>query len=434
MAVESPPDLFPYELPKLDLLRQCVHCGLCLPTCPTYSILGDEADSPRGRIFQMIALVDGHIQPEGDFEEHIYCCLDCRACETACPSGVKFGELVEAARGQIESRRRRPLGERLLRRLIFAGLFPHPSRLAAAVGLARLYQRSRLRSLLRATGLLKLLPRRLEEMEALMPDLPGPLVTPPMPEITPAIGERRYRVGMVSGCVQSQVFAGINADTACVLAENGCEVWAPPQQRCCGALHVHAGERALAVELARRNIAAFSGRQLDAIIINAAGCGAALKEYHLLLEHDPQWSERAAEFSHKVKDVSEFLAEIGIKPPPGRLPEKVAYHEACHLAHGQKVRQQPRQLLRAIPGLELVEIKESDWCCGSAGIYNVTQPELAGKLLQRKMENLIRSGAQTVAVGNPGCILQIASGVRAGGLSMRVVHPVELLARAYRGD
>ncbi|WP_376794273.1 (Fe-S)-binding protein [Thermogemmatispora sp.] len=441
-----------------QLMRQCIHCGFCLPTCPTYALLGVEMDSPRGRIYQMQAVAEGRIAISPEFIEHMYCCLGCRACETACPSGVQFGKLIEAAREQIQLEIERmeqaptsqpPGGSsaaalesgttRLLRRAFFDFLLPSRLLLTLFFTTLKVYQRSGLQSLVHATGLLDLvnaLPTpfrgQLKTPEALMATARGDLFPRPLPEVTPALGERRYRVGFISGCIMDQVFRDVNEATIRVLAANGCEVITPPQQRCCGALHVHAGEARRGRELARYNIDVFESYHCDAIIINSAGCGSNLKEYGHLLADDPLYAERAAAFSAKVKDISEFLASIDLNREMGEVPLTVTYHDACHLIHGQKIKQQPRRLLQSIPGLRLVELKEADWCCGSAGIYNITNQELAGKLLERKMQHVAATGAQAVVTGNPGCMMQIALGIRERGLKMQVLHPVELLDRAYR--
>nr|BBH95855.1 glycolate oxidase iron-sulfur subunit [Thermogemmatispora argillosa] len=441
-----------------QLMRQCIHCGFCLPTCPTYALLGVEMDSPRGRIYQMQAVAEGRIAISPEFVEHMYCCLGCRACETACPSGVQFGKLIEAAREQIQleieraeqaSARASANGTasaslespttRLLRRAFFDLLLPSRSMTTLLFAALKLYQRSGLQALVHATGLLDLvnaLPTpfrgQLKTPEALMATARGPLFARPLPEITPALGQRRYRVGFISGCIMDQVFRDVNEATIRVLAANGCEVITPPQQCCCGALHVHAGEARRGRELARHNIDVFEAYHCDAIIINSAGCGSNLKEYGHLLADDPLYAERAAAFSAKVKDISEFLTSIELNQDMGEIPLTVTYHDACHLIHGQKIKQQPRRLLQSIPGLRLVELKEADWCCGSAGIYNITNQDLASKLLERKMNNIAATGAEAVVTGNPGCMMQIALGIRERGLRMRVLHPVELLDQAYR--
>jgi glycolate oxidase iron-sulfur subunit len=450
-----------------DLMRQCIHCGFCLPTCPTYAVLGTEMDSPRGRIYQMQAVAEGRMAISADFVEHMYCCLGCRACETACPSGVQFGKLIEAAREQIQlevTRHPGPpetvhptttdieqhtpvpapqpttkLAERALRRFFFDLMLPSRTVTSLVFAGLKIYQRSGLQSFARKSSLLErvnALPTpfqgKLTTPEALMPQASGDLLPKPLPEITPALGPRRYRVGFISGCIMDQIYRDINEATIRVLAANGCEVITPVSQQCCGALHVHAGEGERGRELARHNIDVFEPFACDAIIINSAGCGSNLKEYGHLLRDDPVYAERAQAFSAKVKDISEFLITIEPKATPGELPYTVAYHDACHLAHGQKIKQQPRQLLKRIPNLKLVELKEADWCCGSAGIYNITNQEMASKLLDRKMQNIIASGASIIATGNPGCMMQIALGARERGLELQVLHPVQLLDEAYR--
>jgi glycolate oxidase iron-sulfur subunit len=421
-----------------DLIRQCIHCGFCLPTCPTYAVLGVEMDSPRGRIYQMQAVADGRMSISPEFIEHMYCCLGCRACETACPSGVQFGKLIESAREAIEAiapQQHSPT-ERLLRRAAFGAILP--SRLLTLLlftGL-KLYQRSGAQSLVRKLGMLDHIPGplagKLKEPEALLPSIEGPLLPGTLPAITPPLGKQHYRVGFISGCIMDQVFRDINEASIRVLAANGCEVVTPPEQRCCGALHVHSGEAERGRALARANIEAFEQWGCDYVIINSAGCGSNLKEYGHLLRDDPMYSERAATFSHKVKDISEFLAMIDLNPQLGEVKRRAAYHDACHLAHGQKIKGQPRALLKRIPGLELVDLKEADWCCGSAGIYNITNQEMAGKLLERKIANIENTHAQIVATGNPGCMMQIALGARQRDLPIRVVHPIQLLDEAYR--
>ncbi len=421
-----------------DLMRQCIHCGFCLPTCPTYAVLGVEMDSPRGRIYQMQAIAEGRMAIGSDFIEHMYCCLGCRACETACPSGVQFGKLIESAREEIEAvaPKQHSGAERALRSFVFGGVLP--SRLLTSVmftGL-KLYQRSGAQTIARKLRVLDYIPGpmagKLQEPEALMPAIKGSLFQGKLPIITPPLGERRYRVGFISGCIMDQVFRDINEASIRVLAANNCEVVTPDDQRCCGALHVHSGEAERGRDLARANIDAFEHWNCDYIIINAAGCGSNLKEYGHLLRDDPAYAERAAAFSAKVKDISEFLAMIDLNPKLGEVKRRVTYHDACHLAHGQKIKSQPRALLKRIPGLELVDLKESDWCCGSAGIYNVTNQEMAGQLLDRKMGHIENTRAQVVATGNPGCMMQIDFGARQRDLPIQALHPVQLLDEAYR--
>jgi len=417
-----------------DKFLDCVHCGLCLPACPTYDELGVEMDSPRGRIHLMRAYADGRIEMTDNYVHHIYQCLDCRACETACPAGVQYGSLVEIARSEIEKKRKTPIQEQWLRSLVFKILLPSAGNLALAFLPLRVYQGLGLQKIAHTLGLTKLLPKRLQDMEAMIPPLPSRSLKGKLKSIMPARAERKYRVGLITGCVMNEMFTHINVATANVLTENGCEVVIPEMQTCCGALQIHSGERETAEMLARNNIDAFESADLDAIIINSAGCGAQLKEYGELLDHDPAFQQRAHAFSDKVKDIHEFLAEIPMKEITTEIKARVAYHDACHLAHGQNVREQPRSLLRRIPGVELVEIGESDWCCGSAGIYNITHPEMATRLLNRKITHVKKAVPDIVATGNPGCLLQIQTGLRREGIHIEILHPIELLDRAYQAD
>jgi glycolate oxidase iron-sulfur subunit len=436
-------------------MRQCIHCGFCLPTCPTYAVLGIEMDSPRGRIYQMQAVAEGRLELSQEFVEHMNCCVGCRACETACPSGVQFGKLIEAAREQIQlpptteqadvepqaaaAREQRPIAAQWLRQFFFNVMLPSRLVLSLVFAGLKLYQRTGLQALVHASGLLDLannLPTpfqgQLKTPEQLMDGAKGDLVPHRLPEFTPAIGPRRYRVGFVSGCIMDQLFHDVNEATIRVLTANGCEVVTPPQQNCCGALHIHGGEAEHGRALARQNIDTFEQYNCDFIVINSAGCGSTVKEYGHLLRDDPAYAQGAQAFSEKVKDISEILASIELNPRMGRVERTVAYHDACHLLHGQKIKQQPRQLLNAIPGLTLVELKEADWCCGSAGVYNLTNQDMANQLLERKMNNVAATGASVIVTGNPGCMMQIAMGMRERGLPMEVKHPVELLDEAYR--
>ena len=419
------------DLLDKKLLKECVHCGLCLDFCPTYRVLGHEADSPRGRIYQIRQVYEGKLSADNaDFREHIYACLDCRACQTACPSGVQYGAIIEAARAVAE-----PISpsEKTVGRAILGSVFTRPKLLdAAGVGL-RLYQRSGAQLALRRSGLLKLLPQRLREMESMLAPAQGGIRRWSAPQVTPARGKVRYRVGFIEGCIMPQLFGDTNAATVRVLAANGCVVYSPPRQGCCGALQMHTGDRPTAQELARRNIDAFSGLGLDAIIINAAGCGSTLKEYGVLLRDDPAYAERAEQFARQVKDVSEFLASIDLVKPTRSVPMTVTYQDACHLVHGQGIRNQPRQLLRQIPGLKLVEMKDSDVCCGSAGIYNLTHPDISVQLLEQKMDCVLATGATAVVAPNPGCTMQLAYGARRRGTTLQFFHVVDLLDRAYDG-
>jgi glycolate oxidase iron-sulfur subunit len=399
-----------------DKFLDCVHCGLCLQACPTYIELGTEMDSPRGRIYLMKGLEEGVVPMTPDIARHLDLCLGCRACETACPSGVHYGQLIESARSFVEEQHRRPLFDRIRRRMITL-LFPRPQLLRTLLMPLRL---------LELMGVLDAV-RRVSSVAAILPRLRwwGPL-----PPVVSADGTEKQRVGLVAGCVAQVLFAETNRATARVLARNGCSVFTPARQTCCGALYLHAGARGEALECARRNIDAFPS-ELSAILVNAAGCGAILKEYGTLLADDPAYAARAQAFSAKVRDITEFLAALPVTPPRGALHMRVTYHDACHLAHGQGVRDAPRQLLQQIPGLELVELAESDTCCGSAGSYNLTEPEMARRLGDRKAANIRGTTATCVAAANPGCVMQIQTSLRRAGIEATVLHPVELLDRAY---
>ncbi len=407
----------------LDEIYKCIHCGICLPECPTYRVLKVETESPRGRIHLSRAVAEGRIEPNERFEEHIYLCLGCRACESVCPSGVRFGKILESAREIIG-----PTGSPLSRfftNVVLRGLLPSPARLRVFARILRLYQKGALKSILH-----KFLPDSFIQAESLLPDIPESFFSPEEETFSP-IGEKRFRIGFISGCVMSILFGDVNEATIRVLRRNGCEVVTPKNQTCCGALNVHNGETKVAKEMARRNIDAFLERDLDAIIINSAGCGAMLKEYGELLSNDPKYSEKAEIFSRKVKDVSEFLMQIPLDRNLGRLDLKVTYQDPCHLAHGQRIRNQPRDLIRSIPGIQLIEMEASDRCCGSAGIYNLTHPEMSQVILDEKMENIRKTGADTIIAPNPGCMIQIKSGIKKHNLDMEVLHIAELLDRAY---
>lgn len=417
------------DAPSPELLQRCVHCGFCLPTCPTYAVLGVEMDSPRGRIRLMETVWQGRVDVKSDpFERHMYGCLDCRACETACPSGVEFGKLMEGARSQIEAARPRSLPERLIRRLAFRALLPRPAVLGPFAHFSVLSKRFGAAAVLHAIGSRIKIARRLAALLDLVPDRASSRA---LPATYPARGAPRGRVALFTGCVMRAAFSDTNAATARVLSRNGFEVVVPETQTCCGALHAHAGERADARTLARSNIASLEQLDVVAFIVNAAGCGAALKEYGWLLKDDPAWSDRGARFASRVKDASEFLADAGLTAAPGPIPARVAYDDPCHLLHGQRISRQPRALLEAIPELRVMPLIEADWCCGSAGTYNVTQPDLSAKLLERKVGHITASGAEMLVTANPGCQMQIASGLRAAGAPIAVVHLMDLLDRAY---
>jgi glycolate oxidase iron-sulfur subunit len=426
------------HLKDLDysVVQQCMHCGLCLPTCPTYQATKLERHSPRGRISLMRAIADGRLDTTRSFGEEMYFCLGCLACVTACPAGVNYAELFEHARAEVESSGVLRTPRRTwLRAFAINWLFATVNRLQVAGLVLRLYQQLGVQTLVRRSGVLKLLPSRLQQLEAITPTIQPQFSAELINSATSPCGLKRYRVAMLTGCAQDLVFSDVNRDTVDVLARNGCEVITPPQQWCCGSLHAHNGEWNLAQGLARKQIDQFPPEQFDAIISNAGGCGSHLKHYHKLLADDPLYSERAKLWDGKVKDIHEWLETIGIELPPRGQPDRVVtYHESCHLAHGQKITLQPRRLLAAIPGLKLVELPESSWCCGSAGIYNLIQPEMAGELLNRKLRHIRSTGATIVATGNPGCLLQLINGARSQGLHLRVVHPITLLAEAYRAS
>lgn len=412
-----------FDKPQQADLDRCVHCGLCLNACPTYRELRLEMDSPRGRIFQMVQVANGAPITES-YVEHIDLCLACRGCETACPSGVQYGRLVEAARAEIESTITRPWRERLVRDLVFRRILPSRFWLQFVGGLMYLYQITGLQKAIRSFGLL---PVRLRDLEALAPAVETPFFYRFYGKVLPSEGPQRYRVAFLGGCIANLSFARLNEATVRVLRKNGCEVSIPEAQGCCGALHVHAGLRDQARALARRNIDALVDGGFDAIITNAAGCGSTLKEYAELFDHDT----RAARFSLLVKDVTEFLASIELAPVERSLPITVTYQDSCHLAHGQKIRLAPRKLLQAIPGLQFIELPNSDICCGSAGIYNVLHTEMSVALLDKKMIAIQATGADFIVTANPGCLLQLQAGVRKSATSRRVVHVVELLDKAY---
>ena len=438
MPAELPSATRHSHLKDLDysVLQQCMHCGLCLPTCPTYDATKLERNSPRGRISLMRAIADGQLEPTRTFADEMYFCLGCLACMTACPAGVNYAELFEHARAEAEQSGVLDSPKRsLIRSFTLRWLFMDLSRLRLVGYLLRLYQQLGLQTFVRRSGLLNLLPKRLRELEAMTPNVQPKFSTELIAPLTPAVSQKKYRVAMLTGCAQDLIFSDVNRDTVEVLARNSCEIVTPQEQFCCGSLHAHNGEWELAQQLARKQIDQFPPEQFDAIITNAAGCGSHLKHYAKLLADDPVYQSRAQLWDAKVKDIHEWLGQIGITPPPtgNAPPQTVTYHEACHLCHGQKITAQPRQILRAIPNLALVELPESTWCCGSAGIYNLIQPEMATELLDRKLRHIKSTGASVVATGNPGCLLQIINGAKQQNLPLRVVHPITLLAEAYRG-
>ena len=430
----------PSLLAKLDyaVLQQCMHCGMCLPTCPTYDETKRERNSPRGRISLMRAVADGDLQASRAFAEEMYYCLGCLACETACPAGVDYGSLFETARAEVERTGTAATPQRnFWRWLTLRHLFLKP-RLLRALGTGlRFHQQSGLQTLVRKSGLLRFLPPSLRNLEPQTPTIAPAFSNELIAEVEQPAPPARYRVALLTGCVQDLIFPDINRDTADVLLANGCEVLTPPVQPCCGSLHAHNGDLESARQLARRQLDLFPVAALDAIITNAGGCGSHLKKYGHLLADDPAYAARAHAWDAKVKDIHEFLIQTGCRIPTAGCGEtSVTYHESCHLCHGQKITSQPRQLLKLIPGLSLTELPESSWCCGSAGIYNITQPEQSAKLLTRKLTHLATTQAPVVATANPGCHLQLQNGLTAqpGHPCQTVTQPVTLLARAYRAE
>ncbi|NJN16350.1 MAG: 4Fe-4S dicluster domain-containing protein [Oscillochloris sp.] len=440
------------DKPSSDIINTCVHCGLCLSSCPTYRETGLEMSSPRGRIYLMKAVDEGRIGLDSEvFQEQMSQCLNCRACEAVCPSGVEYGAILEASRAQIEQAHEagliatsepatnaqpatvlppRPLWQRGLRAGVFGALFKDMRLFRVFSGSMKLYQKSGAQWFARKSGMLKLIG--MEDTETMLPPI-STRFTVPQGQIYPAIGEHRATVALLTGCIMGTAFAEVHNATIRVLQRNGVEVILPPAQGCCGALHTHGGDLDGGRELARRNIVAFEGLGVDAIIVNAAGCGSTLKEYGHLLHNDPEWHGRGETFAQKVKDVHEYLAGLGLRSEGlGTLDVTVTYQEPCHLAHAQRISVQPRTLLQAIPGLKLKEMHESSLCCGSAGIYNVTQPEMAAALGARKVDNALATGAQVIATGNPGCALQLAGELRRRGADVQVRYIVELLDESYR--
>jgi glycolate oxidase iron-sulfur subunit len=429
-AAAKPPAVNPGADIEYQLFLDCVHCGLCTASCPTYVETGNENDSPRGRIYLMRGVADGRLELSAEVRRHLELCLDCRACETACPSGVQYGKLIEPFRVGMEQAAGASKNGDWFHRWILFWLFPFPKRMRAALWPARVAQLLGLDRAAQALGLFKILPPRLRKLVQMLPPLGRAL--PELPPMLPAIGPKRARVALFTGCVGDAVFRATNWATARVLQQNGCEVIVPRAQACCGAIHFHAGSSEPAREFADQNLAAFNPDDVDAIIVNVAGCGAMLKDYghHW---HDDRRQARE-KFAAKVKDVSEFLDQLGLIPPQGEIPITATYHDACHLGHAQKVKEAPRRLLAKVPGLELRELAESELCCGAAGTYNLTEPERSARLSRRKLDNSRRTGARAVITGNAGCILQVAREAREQGEKLWVVHPMDLLDLSYRKE
>ena len=420
-----------HDQPSQEDMSRCVHCGFCLQECPTYLQLGMETDSPRGRIHLLKALTDGRVNATPSLVSHLDLCLQCRACETACPSGVPFGRIMEAGRAMIVQSGDAPRSW-WLRTQFLKLILPYPKRIALLFTLLRFYQRSGLQWLVRASRMLRVLPGGLAEAEEMLPEGSTPAFTVPTPNGVPDSAGKR--VALLTGCVMPHLYARTHEATVRVLARNGVEVVDVPQQRCCGALSIHAGDRTTGRRLARRNIDSFLEANVDTVIVNSAGCGATLREYGDLLAEDPAYAEKAERFADSVRDVTEYLADLGVEPPVAPVEQRVTYQDSCHLVHGQKVRSAPRQLLQSIPGLDLVEMDSPDRCCGSAGIYSFAQREMSMQLLDDKMRDVAATQASVIATANPGCMLQIEAGLRRHGLQGRVVHVVELLDEAYQAE
>ncbi|GEL26004.1 glycolate oxidase iron-sulfur subunit [Pseudonocardia sulfidoxydans NBRC 16205] len=415
--------------PRRDVLDECVHCGFCLPTCPTYAVTGLETESPRGRIYMMDLAARGEIGVDEAFGEHIDSCLGCLACVTACPSGVQYDKLIESVRPQVERNVPRTRADTLFRGLVFA-LFPHPGRLRVAALGGIVYQRTGLRALVHRLGLIDRLPARLRALESLLPPVTVRALFTRTPERTRPSGPVRLRVGLLAGCAQRVFFGDVNAATVRVLAAEGCDVLVPRDRQCCGALSVHAGREEEGLARARATIEMFERYRLDVVVANVAGCGSTLKEYADLLADDPAWAERAKAFSAKVRDISELLAELTPRAPRHPISTRVAYHDACHLSNAQKIRSQPRAVLRSIPDLQLHDIAEAELCCGSAGIYNLVEPETAEELGRRKAKHLEAVTPDVVVTANAGCLLQIRRFLDTG---IPLLHPVQLVDASIRG-
>ncbi len=420
--------------PDASLIADCVHCGFCLPACPTYLLWGEEMDSPRGRILLIDLAERGEIGMDGEVVRHWDACLGCMACVDACPSGVQYGRLIEQVRPQIERRFARDWRSRAQRAVLFAVL-PHPRRMRSVATAVAVTHALGLRQALQRPALQRFVPRTLRRLDSMAPPLRLDDLRRRTPRHVTPRGPRVLRVALLTGCVQDAFFSHVNQATARVLAAHGCEVLTPPLQSCCGALEIHAGREPAALQHARAVITQMERLSVDHVVVNAAGCGSTMKEYAALLADDPAWSARAARCSEKVRDVMELVAGLDLQQPASlhALPVRVAYHDACHLAHAQGVRAQPRALLRSIPGLELVELTESDVCCGSAGIYNLVAPLAADDLGDRKAGHVIASGAELLSAGNGGCLLQIQAALRRAGRPLPALHPVELLDASIRG-
>lgn len=418
--------------PDENKWADCVHCGMCLESCPTYEITGQEQHSPRGRVHLIKSVAEGKLNVNEFFMDPVFACLDCRACTTACPADVEVGGLIEEARGQV--RQAMPLTglKGAVSKMFLQGLFPHHNRLNSLGGLLRFYQKSGMQKVVRKTKLINIMPQHLVDMEAIMPEVKETVRKKyKNTDVIKAKGQTKNEVAMLTGCVMDVMFSDINQATINVLTRNGNDVTIPKNQTCCGALHVHAGDRDTGRKLAKQNIEAF--KDSEKVIVNAAGCGCALKEYPELFRDEPEWYEKAEEFSAKIEDISKYLYDTGYEKPKAELNTRITYHDACHLAHGQGIRQEPRELLLNIPGVEMVHMPNSDRCCGSAGIYNITNPEMASAVLESKMQN-VPEDVEMISMGNPGCMLQMAMGVQKHGRNQKIVHTVQLLDWAYQKE
>lgn len=420
--------------PLDELVHRCLHCGLCLPVCPTYNLTNQEQSSPRGRIRLIKSLQEGTLDVTERFVEEMYFCLDCQACQTACPAGVEYGTLVEDARNIIAGKKKEPVSFRLLKLAFLTGILSSKSRTKFAAKLLRIYQSTGLRDAMNDSGILGLFSERLQQKQLLLPIISEDFFDESVPEVLSPERTRRGRVAFLSGCIMNVAFADVHHDSVEVLLRNGFEVVIPKLQQCCGSLHGHYGDIESAKTLARRNIDVFEKYQFDALIVNSAGCSAFMKSYGHLLSQDTRYAARAEALSKKVKDISEFLVEVGYDIPERPFSKHITYHEACHLVHTQKISEQPRQILQSIPGVKFVELPEATWCCGSAGIYNIVHFDDSMKLLDRKMQHLASTNADIVVTGNPGCHLQLQCGIRKHSLRMRVMHPASVLNAAYGNE